>query len=48
MQVATSQQQVMELGGNLPESLSEYLMLGYDEKDEEENINKTEDSKAST
>ena len=29
MGVATDHQGVMQLGGNLPESLSEYAMLGH-------------------
>ena len=34
--VATGQQEVMQLGGNLPESLSKYTMLGHDENEREE------------
>ena len=29
VKVATGQKDVMELGGNLPDSLSQYLRLGY-------------------
>ena len=48
VKVATGQKKVMELGGNLPESLSKYLMLGYvdtDATEAKENSSKDESDK---